>query len=201
MKLPVQQEFSQYGYVVLAPGEEATTAQTTFPDTWHNTYFSNNFNSIDPIFSFALSNNRNSKAKLLSSQEMSSSLFEEAQLFGADSNFVCVSHYSGNHLIFGGVNKDLDSRKVAHCQSLCQKTHRLELSKKLRLLTDPQIELMEFSEEGLRDKEISLELGISLSAVAQRKKAICNAIGTDTFRATLQLYSMTKWGGISTEYT
>ncbi len=196
MKMPVQEEFDHFGYVVLSNGEDAKSAKTTFPPRWHTTYFKRNFNKIDPTFTFARSNYRTSSARLLTKEEMNTNLFEEARLFGADSNFVCVSHFSGNQMIFGGVNKDLDARAVQKCQILCQKTHRFELAQKLRKLSDAQVDLMEMSEEGLRDKEISFELGVSLSAIAQRKKAICNIVGTDSFRATLQLYSMIKWAGI-----
>lgn len=104
-------------------------------------------------------------------------------------------------MVFGGVNPELDPRATASIQHACQATHRIELLKNLDLLTDTQIDLMEMAEEGFLDKEIASEFGISLSAIAQRKQAICKAVGTDCFKSTLRLYTLQKWGGLVGEYT
>ncbi|WP_282094349.1 autoinducer binding domain-containing protein [Epibacterium ulvae] len=195
MKLPVQEKFDAFGFVTLAPGQVPTSAQTTFPETWHSDYFANNFHHNDPVFAFASGASRRSAALLLNDEQMQGDLFDAARAANADSNFACVSLIGGSKMVFGGVNKDLDERILDKCKTLCQATHRLELSKKIGQLNDDQIDLMEMFDEGLLDKEIASDLGITLSAIAQRKRTICKIIGTGSFRATVQLYSVHKWGG------
>lgn len=192
----LQEKFNDWGYVILRPGEEPACANTTFPDVWHHTYFKNQFYRIDPVFAFAAQAGRRSGVKLLTPTEMNSDLFEEAELYRADSNVVCVSFFGGNRMILGAVNHELDDRATPDCLSVAQRQHRLELTRNLELLTEPQADLLELAEEGLKDKEIAAEFGISLSAVAQRKKVICDKVGVSNFTATLQLYSLAKWGGI-----
>jgi DNA-binding CsgD family transcriptional regulator len=191
----MQENFSGFGYVVVSQFEAPTAATTNFGDEWHQKYFQEEFHKIDPVFAF---NNRcgRSGVKLLTTQDMSSPLFEEAQSFGADSNFISVSVFGGNRLIFGGVNHDLDERAVSSLHRSCQSTHRMMLIERIDGLSDGQIDFMEMCEEGLLDKQIACELGVSISAVAQRKRAICNKVGVTNFRSALSLYSMRKWSGI-----
>ena len=143
MEYDMQELFSSYGYVLLPPGAMPTEATTTFPDEWHASYFANAFHEIDPVFSFARECRRRSDAKLLSSADMETALFEEAGRFGADSNFVSVSKLGGNMMVFGGVNHDLDHRAVAEGLRLCQVEHRRVLLCKIDLLTDAQVDLLE----------------------------------------------------------
>lgn len=196
MTIPVQDQFTSYGYVVLSGNETPQQAVTTFPDQWHQKYFQDQLFEVDPIFEFAERNANRTASMLLEEAQMQSELFEEAKCFDANSNFVCASHIAGSSLVFGGVNPDLDDRKVADCQNLVQQTHRLELIKRFEGLTDAQRDVLDMSDEGLLDKQIASELGISLSAVAQRKKAICQQIGTGSYQPTLALYSVAKWGAI-----
>lgn len=196
MFLPVQEKFTSYGFVLLAPGQEPSHATTTFPEQWHETYFENEFHRTDPVFSFASKNIRQSNASLLAHSQMTGDLFDAAREYDAASNFVSVSHFGGNTLVFGGVNTDLDDRALARCHELCRATHRIELSKRIESLTDAQIDLLELAEEGCLDKEISQQLQVSMSAIAQRKQAVCAHIGVSAFRAALQLYSLDKWGGM-----
>lgn len=196
MHLPVQAKFDSFGYVTLVNGQTPEDAVTTFPDQWKELYFSNEFFRFDPVFHFANSMLRRSGATLLSKDQMNGDLFDAAEQFDANSNFVSVSHYGGNTMVFGGVNTDLDYNAISDCHSLCRATHRLELAKKLAALTDAQLDLMDMAEEGHPDKEIASELGVSMSAIAQRKQAVCSQVGVASFRAALQLYSLDKWGGM-----
>lgn len=196
MNLPIQERFSNFGYVILSPGEVPQRAVSTFPVAWQTRYFENQLFDIDPIFDFASRNKRRSTAELLDKSLMESPLFEEARTYDADSNFMCTCNFGGNTLVFGGVTDDLPPEMVDHCLDLCKQTHRLELSRKLEELTNSQLDLMQLTEEGLKDKEISVELGIGMSAIAQKKKAICDKIGTDSFRSVVQLYSAVKWGPV-----
>jgi DNA-binding CsgD family transcriptional regulator len=192
----MQDEFSGYGYVLVGPNEVATSAMTTFPADWHERYFREDFQKIDPVFEFNRTCKNGSGAKLLNEDEMSSPLFEEAKAAGANSNFVSVSVFAGNRLIFGGVNHDLDDRKVDSLHQSVQATHRRLLIEKIDHLTGGQVDFLDLCEEGLLDKQIAVELGITLSAVAQRKKSICQKVGTQNFRAVVTLYSLRKWSGI-----
>lgn len=196
MHLPVQAKFDSFGYVTLTNGQTPEDAITTFPDQWKELYFKNAFYKYDPIFHFSNSMLRRSGATLLSSKQMNGDLFDAAEQFDANSNFVSVSHYGGNTMVFGGVNSDLDQRTISDCHSLCRATHRLDLARKLANLSDAQLDLMELAEEGHPDKEIASELGVSMSAVAQRKQVVCSQVGVTSFRAALQLYSLDKWGGL-----
>jgi len=196
MHFPVQEHFSSFGFVTLMQGQQPVSATTTFPSRWHQTYFENKLFMQDPIFAFAAQNVKKSTGALLSQNQMSGDLFDAAREFDAASNFVSVSHFAGSSFVFGGVNPDLTNKAVPECQRLCQATHRLALSKRIESLTDTQIDLLEMAEEGFLDKEIAEELGVSMSAIAQRKKAICNHVGVTSFRASLQLYALDKWGGI-----
>ncbi|PIE13793.1 MAG: hypothetical protein CSA70_03500 [Rhodobacterales bacterium] len=200
MHLPIQEHFSDFGYVLLAPGQQPNGATTTFPEEWEHRYFEHRFHEIDPVFDFARSNHRQSAASILTDDQMATPLFEEARLFGADSNFLCVSNLGGNTMVFGGVNHHLGEEHVSEARKLCQATHRLDLMRRLSNLTDPQIDVMEMAEEGMLDKEIASDLGVTISAVNQRKQAICKQVGTSSFKVTLGLYSLWKWGGIAAKY-
>lgn len=191
----LQESFSGFGYVVVSQHEAPTSATTSFGDEWHQKYFHEKFHEIDPVFAFNKGCGR-SKATLLTTEEMSSPLFEEAKSFGADSNFISVSVFGGDRLIFGGVNHDLDERSVSALHRSCQSMHRSMLMEKIDGLSGGQMDFMEMCEEGLLDKQIACELGASVSAVAQRKSAICNKVGVTNFRSALGLYSMRKWSGI-----
>ncbi|MFV1637913.1 MULTISPECIES: helix-turn-helix transcriptional regulator [Phaeobacter] len=192
----LQEAFSGYGFVILAPGEAPQVAETSFADSWHEKYFSEGLHEYDPVFDFLRGSGGRSGAKLLSESEMGSPLYEEAEVFGADSNFVSTSSFGGNTLLLGGVNHDLDERALPNLLHSCRALHRSVLLKRVDSLSDSQIDFMEMSEEGLLDKQIASTLDVSISAVAQRKKAICVKLGIGNFRAALSLYSIRKWSGI-----
>ncbi len=196
MNLPVQAKFDSFGFVTLTKGQTPDDAITTFPNQWKALYFENEFYKNDPIFLFANNMLRRSGATLLSPDQMNGDLFDAAEQFDANSNFVSVSHYGGNTMVFGGVNTELDHRTISDCHNLCRATHRLDLARKLANLTNAQLDLMDLAEEGHPDKEIASELGVSMSAVAQRKQSVCSHVGVSSFRAALQLYSLDKWGGL-----
>jgi hypothetical protein len=192
----MQEEFSGFGYVLMTNSKAPTSAQTNFGDAWHQKYFDERFHEIDPIFEFNRNCGARSGYKILTTNEMANPLFEEAKPFGANSNFISISAYGGSRMIFGGVNSDLDAHSASVLHQSCKSAHRTMLVKNVDKLSDAQIDFMEMSEEGLADKQIAHDLGISLSAVAQRKKVICDRVGTTKFGAALSLYSMRKWGGI-----
>ena len=193
----MQERFSGYGYVLLTGNQAPVSAVTNFAAEWHEKYFEEEFFRIDPVFKFSAKCGLRSSAMLLSHKDMASALFEEARGFGADSNFISVSHFGGNRMIFGGVNHDLDRRAVSAAHLECRKAHRQILVQKVPDLTDTQLDLLDLSEEGLLDKQIAIELGISVSAVAQRKKVICAKIGVTSFPTAVSLYSTWKWGGLT----
>lgn len=192
----MQETFSGYGYVILSPGESPSSAENSFGKGWHEKYFSERLYTIDPIFAFHKQCGGRSGAKLLSIEEMNTPLHEEARAYGADSNFISVSAIGCSLMVFGGVNHDLDERAVPGLHRSCQAAHRTVLLKRIDGLSDTQIDFMEMCEEGLLDKQIASELGVSPSAVAQRKKAICVKVGTGNFRTALSLYSVRKWSGV-----
>ena len=192
----LQENFSGFGYVVLGFGEMPTSAVTNFGADWHQRYFAEQFHRIDPVFNFFADCRGRSGTKLVSGVEMETSLYEEAKLYGADSNFISVSAIGGSQMVLGGVNHDLDKNSAAKLHQSCQTAHKSILLERVDELSDLQIDFLEMCEEGLIDKQIACEIGVSLSAVAQRKKAICNKIGVSNFRAALSLYSVRKWSGI-----
>jgi DNA-binding CsgD family transcriptional regulator len=192
----LQENFSGFGYVVLGLGEMPTSAVTNFGSDWHQRYFSQEFHRVDPVFKFFADCRGRSGTRLVSNAEMECPLYEEARLYGADSNFISVSAIGGSQMVLGGVNHELDRGAAAKLHQSCQAAHKSILLERVDQLSDLQIDFLEMCEEGLIDKQIACELGVSLSAVAQRKKAICNKIGVSNFRAALSLYSVRKWSGI-----
>lgn len=192
----LQENFSGFGYVVLGFGEMPTSAVTNFEVDWHQKYFAEQYHRVDPVFKFFADCRGRSGTRLVSEAEMETPLYEEAKLYGADSNFISVSAIGGSQMVLGGVNHDLDVNKASMIHKSCQAEHRSILLERVDQLSDLQIDFLEMCEEGLIDKQISCELGVSISAVAQRKKAICNKIGVSNFRAALSLYSVRKWSGI-----
>ncbi|UWQ31307.1 autoinducer binding domain-containing protein [Leisingera sp. M527] len=192
----MQESFSGFGFVILSPGEVPTSAETSFSEEWHQRYFDRKFHAVDPVFHFTKQCGGRSASKLLSQEEMYSPLFEEARPFGADSNFISVSVFGGNRMIFGGVNHDLDGRAASPLHHACQAAHKTVLLEGVDNLSDGQIDFMEMCEEGMLDKQVASELRVSISAIAQRKKVICSKLGVSNFRAALSLYSIRKWSGI-----
>lgn len=192
----MQESFSGYGFVVVSQNETPTSAETTFSEDWHEKYFREEFHKIDPVFEFNHGCNFRGDAKILTNAEMENPLYEEAVLANANSNFMSVSIIGGSRLIFGGVNADLDTRKVPDLHRMVQIEHRKILMQRIDELTDGQIDFLEMYEEGLLDKQVAVELNASTSAVAQRKTAICNKIGVAHWRSVERLYSLRKWGGI-----
>ena len=99
-------------------------------------------------------------------------------------------------MTFGGVNHDLEENGMSAAQTVCRALHHTELFGRVPKLTDRQAEILDMSEEGFLDKEIASDLGITISAVAQHKRAICNVFGLTSFRSASQIYSVYKWGSI-----
>lgn len=192
----LQENFSGFGYVVLGLGEMPTSAVTNFGPDWHEKYFAGQFHHVDPVFKFFAECRGRSGTRLITEAEMETPLYEEARLYGADSNFISVSAIGGSQMVLGGVNHDFDVSKASAIHETCRSAHQSILLERVDGLSDLQIDFLEMCEEGLIDKQIAGELGISISAVAQRKKAICNKIGVSNFRAALSLYSVRKWSGI-----
>ncbi|WP_172684854.1 LuxR C-terminal-related transcriptional regulator [Phaeobacter sp. 11ANDIMAR09] len=192
----LQENFSGFGYVVLGLGEMPTSAVTNFEVDWHQKYFAEQYHRVDPVFKFFADCRGRSGTRLVSEAEMETPLYEEAKLYGADSNFISVSAIGGSQMVLGGVNHDLDVTRASMIHKSCRAAHRSILLERVDQLSDLQIDFLEMCEEGLIDKQIACELGVSISAVAQRKKAICNKIGVSNFRAALSLYSVRKWSGI-----
>ena len=192
----LQEAFSGFGYVVLGLGEMPTSAVTNFRSDWHQKYFDEQFHRVDPVFGFFADCRGRSGTRLVSKTEMETPLYEEARQYGADSNFISVSAIGGSQMVLGGVNHDLDMQQASEIHRTCQTAHKSILLGRVDELSDLQIDFLEMCEEGLIDKQIAGELGVSMSAVAQRKKAICSKIGVSNFRAALSLYSVRKWSGI-----
>ncbi len=99
-------------------------------------------------------------------------------------------------MVFGGVNHHLDRRSAQEAELACKATHRQIMVARLSGLSDAQIDILEMYEEGLLDKEVAGELNVSISAVAQRKQAICHHLGVNSFRVVMGVYSVAKWGSI-----
>lgn len=192
----LQADFSGYGFVVLGLGEMPTSAVTNFGAEWHQKYFDEQFHTIDPVFKFFADCRGRSGTRLISEKEMETPLYEEAKAYGADSNFISISAIGGSQMVLGAVNHDLDERQAAEIHRSCKAAHQSILLERVDELGDQQIDFLEMCEEGLIDKQIAAALGVSMSAVAQRKRAICNKIGVANFRAALSLYSVRKWSGI-----
>lgn len=91
---------------------------------------------------------------------------------------------------------DLNNHSAQELHGYCHTAHQTALLKRVDELTDAQIDFLEMCEEGLLDKQIACELGVTVSAIAQRKKAVCGKLGVAHFRAALSLYSLRKWSGI-----
>lgn len=192
----LQSLFSNYGFTISEGEADASCVTSTFPAAWVEKYFEEGFNRIDPIFRFASQHRRRCGYRILTPEDMSNPLFEEAKTTGADSNIMITDYFGGSTMILGGVNHDLTDEAIGDAVFACRATHRQEIAKRLRLLTEKQVDLLELTEMGWRDNEISHELAISTSAVSQRKSAICSTLGLTNFQAAAQLYSAHKWSGI-----
>lgn len=196
MIMHLQEEFDSVGLAFLGHNGALSEMDTNFGDGWEQKYVSEDFARIDPVIGKVASSGARSTTYLLSEREMSSELFEEAKAYNANSNFGSVSMFGGSCMVVGGVNADLDERALPRIQAKCYKLHLQLLMQKIDRLRTPQIELLELSEEGLLEKEIAYELGISQSAIVQRKKTICGNVGVASFKAAVSLYTMRKWSGI-----
>jgi len=192
----LQDFFSGYGYTVTSGLATANCVTSTFSASWVEKYFREGFDQIDPIFKFAEQNKRRCGFKQLTDIDMQTPLFEEAKAVSADSNIMITDFLGGSTMVLGGVNPDFSSQHLIEAQEVCKLTHRQVMTDRIEHLTDKQIDLLELIEMGLRDSEISYELGISSSAIAQRKKAICGTLGLTNFQTAAQLYTARKWSGL-----
>lgn len=188
--------FSNFGYTVSTGEADASCATSTFPAAWVERYFREGLHQVDPIFKFANQHRRRCGHRILSDRDMGNPLFEEAKTAGADSNIMITDYFGGSTMVLGGVNHDLTEENIGEAVFACRATHRQEIASRIRLLTDKQVDLLELTEMGWRDIEISHELGISVSAISQRKSAICSTLGLTNFQTAAQLYSAQKWSGI-----
>lgn len=193
----IQDYFSSYG-ATLACGiaDKNAVVLTTYDPEWIETYFNSKFDRIDPIFKFAANYARSSGSHLLSEADMASPLFEEARPYEAASNAMATSHFGGSTFIIGGTNPELESRHLAEIEETIQGEHRGLLLAKVAELTDAQIDMMDEFDAGSTEIEVAHELGISISAVAQRKKAVCTKLGLRNFNAASKIYTLSKWGHI-----
>lgn len=192
----LQDLFSDYGYAVTSGQATVASVTTTFSPSWVQKYFREGYDKIDPIFKFARQNKRRCGFKQLSDFDMQSPLFEEAKAVSADSNIMITDFLGGSTLVLGGVNSDFSPHHFNEAMEACKLTHRQVVADRIDHLTDKQIDLMELVEMGLRDNEISHELEICTSAVAQRKKAVCSALGLTSFQTAAQIYTARKWSGL-----
>jgi DNA-binding NarL/FixJ family response regulator len=99
-------------------------------------------------------------------------------------------------MVLGGVNHEMTEGSLREAVAACRLTHRQHIAQNINQLTDRQVELMELIEMGLRDSEICHELKVSKSAVAQRKRAICDCLGLTNFQTAAQIYTAQKWSGL-----
>ena len=188
--------FSNYGHTISSQHATRDCVVSTFSDDWVDKYFANGFEQIDPVFKFAMKNRRRCAASALSPEDMRSPLFEEARAYGADSNIMITDYIGGSTMVLGGVNPDLTAENLGEAIQACKAVHRQSLLDRLGLLSEKQIDLLELVEMGLKDAEISFELGVSPSAIAQRKRAICNTLGITSFPVAAQIYTADKWSGL-----
>ncbi|MBP0483977.1 autoinducer binding domain-containing protein [Sagittula salina] len=196
----VQDEMSSFGHVTFSTdGLTQGHAVSTFSAGWQDRYFAGKFYLADPVISFGLHGAAGSRITILPEKVRKTPLYEEARAFGAESNVAAVSHFGGSTRLFGGVNLDLDERVLPRLLGSVQMDHRRDLAQGLQRLSDIQIDLLDLAEEGHPEKVIAAELGVSLSTIAQRKRAICNAMGMTVWRSVLQLYTWNKWGGLVAE--
>ena len=97
-------------------------------------------------------------------------------------------------MVFGGVNSDSDGRQLPTVTQMCRALHRQELAKRVGDLADHHLDLLALGEEGFKDKQIAAELGISISAIAQRKQTICLKLGVTSYQTAIALYALSQWG-------
>ncbi|AUQ92817.1 Response regulator (plasmid) [Phaeobacter inhibens] len=188
--------FSNYGHTISTQGATKECVTSTYAPEWVDTYFAHGFDRIDPVFRFAAHNRRRTAAAALTPDEMQSPLFEAAAEYGADSNIMITDYIGGSTMVLGGVNPELSNRNLSEAVQACKSLHRRVLMDRLHSLSDKQVDLLELVEMGWKDAEISFELGVSPSAIAQRKRAICNALGVTSFSVAAQIYSADKWAGL-----
>ena len=181
--------FSAYGYTVAASTPTQASVVSTFSPEWVDRYFANDFAQIDPIYHFADINKRSNAARILTAADMATPLFEDAAPYGANSNIMVTDHFAGSKFVIGGVNHDLKAEHLPDLQRACKIEHRRTIASRISKLSDSQTEFLTCFEMGLGETETAFELGISRSAVSQRKRAICTTLDVTQFKAAVQLYS------------
>ena len=181
--------FCAFGYTAAATTPTRDSAVSTFSNEWVSKYFDNNFAQIDPIYHFADQTKRTNAAYILTAADMASPLFEEAAIYGANSNVMVTDHFAGSQFVLGGVNFDIRAQHLPDLQRVCKVEHRRAIARRIARLTDSQTDFLTCFEMGLGETETAYELGISRSAVSQRKRAICTTLDVTQFKAAVQLYS------------
>lgn len=190
-----QEYFSDYGATIACgPISKDAVVLTTYGPEWIDTYFKQGFWRIDPIITFASQIARRNGSKLLAAHDMETALFEEAKLHNAASNVMATSFFGGSTMTIGGTNTDLREHHLPDLERKAQETHRKILLGRVASLSDSQIDLMDILETGVSEHDAAHEFGISVSAIAQRKRTICSKLGLTDFKSAMQIYSLSKWG-------